>query len=61
MLGGPGACSPDFFVVDKNGATWRNLGVPRYVITNIRIINQQIKLAYFSLRSVCTKINTFSI
>ena len=45
MLGGPGACSPrENF--DKNLAVWCNLGVPKYVITILkikflRLLNQQ--------------------
>ena len=38
---GPGACSPrESF--DKNGAIWCNLGVPKNVITILKIINFKV-------------------
>ena len=39
--GGPGACSPrENF--DKNSTIWCNLGIPKYVITILKINNFKV-------------------
>ena len=69
---GPGVWSPNFFF-EKHGAIWCNLGVPKYVITNVkitilRVINQQQQnlIAIFSSpinedAHFCTEINTLRV
>ena len=47
--GGPGTCS--LWKNDKNGAIWRNMGVPKYVITNLKINNVKDN------KSTTTKLN----
>ena len=51
MLGGPEACSPGNYLV-KNGAIWCNLGVPKYVITDLKINN------FKGNKSTATKFNS---
>ena len=41
MVGGGGTCSPEK-ILDKNSAIWCNLGVPKYVITNLKIKNFKV-------------------
>ena len=41
MLVGSGTCFPDIFL-DTNSAIWCNLGVPKYIITNLKINNVMI-------------------
>ena len=60
-------------ILDKNGAIWCNLGLPKYVITNLKINNFKEKrkptkneiaifLSNINLdEDVSTKINTFQI
>ena len=38
-MGVRGACSPGFFFKKKNGAIWRILSVPKYVIIHLKINN----------------------
>ena len=40
MLGGGSGCMPPPpWKKDKTGVIWHNLGVPKYVITNLKINN----------------------